>query len=242
MVGIALNPLLWVHGDPLHQPTGAAPSAEQLLDFLRGPFATTSLDELRGRYEEISKTDRPLFAFPQHPRLFNGIVTPLHNAKAAYIIGHFLSCIALAGVICEMVAIFRFEIASIQCGGKTLDESRQKLLWGRSFEMLGQKERIGALDALGLLDHSTIKAMADVQGIRRKYMHLLTNEKDSEKVDAKRAYSLAVEVCAAVVGAKLQDGSFAIHFHPDLTRWLKERGLLKPREENSERGPGEGGA
>lgn len=207
------------------------------MDFLRGPFARTSLDELRGRYDEISKVDRQLFAIPQHPRLFNGIVTPLHNAKAAFIMGHFLSCIALAGVICEMVAIFRFEIASIQCGGKELDASRQKLLWGKSFEMLGQKDRIGALEALGLLDEATIKAMNDVQGLRRKYMHLLTDEKSSEEADGKRAYSLAVQACAAVVGAKLQDGSFAIHFHPDLIRWLQHKGLLKPNEVRTGRKP-----
>jgi hypothetical protein len=225
-VVIALNPLIWPAADPVIGPVAGEVTTENLLNFLHGPFAHTSLEELRARYGKISEFDGGLIAVPQHPRLFNGIVTPLHNAKAAYVIGHYLSCIALCGVICEMVAIFRFEIANMKCAGKPLDDDRQRLLWGRTFEMLGQKDRIGVLEVFGLLDQKVIQALNDVQGIRRRYMHLLRDDKGQESADALQAYSCAIQVCVAVIGAKVQPGSHSIEFHPNVNSWLMGQGLV----------------
>ncbi len=227
LVSCAFNPLAWPSvGAVLGDQSGTV-AAPALLEFLHGPFAKTSLDEVRNRYHDLAAVEKTLLAVPAHPRLFNGIVVPLHNAKAAYVIGHYLSCIALAGVICEMLALFRFEIASVHCAGKPLDAERQQLLWGKTFEMLGQRDRIGALEALGLVDRETVTALNDVQGIRRRYMHFLRDDRPSEEADARKAYSLAIDVCITVVGGKLEDGSFSLRFHPDLVRWLGAKGLLK---------------
>lgn len=225
MMRILLRPLWW-RETPL--PGEGGPSevtAEGLLDFLRGPLSTTTLAELKIRYDELAVLDHKVLAVPKLDLLVDRIVRPIHNSKAAYVLGHFPSCIAQAGLVAEMLAILKFSINDVVTRSGPLDEARQKLLWGRKFVDLGQKDRIGALLALGLISEDASGAFHELSGIRRAYMHFLDRKQNREQPDAKRAYELALDIFVSVIGPQVQPGSSAIHFNDDVFRWARKNGL-----------------
>lgn len=226
---IAFNPLKWTEhefGQLLIGGGGATP--EGLLNFLRGPFQSTTLDELKARYDQLAVYDNRLMAVPRHPRLLNGVLRPVHNAKSAFILGHYVSCISLAGVVAEMLAIFRFEIAGVTTASGPLDDLKQRLLWGRTFEQLGQQNRADALHALSLIDEPTWSLFKNLLGVRRKYMHLLEDDRTGEQQDAEKAYSISLSLCSAVIGGQTQGGSRGLRFQPDVMRWAATNNLITP--------------
>lgn len=218
---VALNALRWPTADEDMSKLGKdEPSAENLLDFVRGPFTRASLAECVARYRRASTVDGRLFALPTHDRLARGLLSPLHNAKAEFILGHYLSCIGLCGVVAEVLCVLRLDAAEVQCGGGPLDEAKQKELWGRSFGRLGQGQRIGALHALGLIDESTRSRLRAIASTRNKYMHIYGQEGGSEENDAFEVYGATCEVVVGILGLGLKASSLVLH--PDILRFLKK--------------------
>jgi hypothetical protein len=209
---ILLNPLLWIEGEPSHIARllgGRASTASNAIDFLRGPFARTSLAELQGRYREASKFDRSLPALPGHPAVWTSIVVPLHNAKVAYMLGHYLSCIALGATVAEVLAIFRFEIAPQKSKRGFTDDV---------FERLGQEERVEKLLELALIDSKCEELFSTVRGRRRRYMHFIRRDDRQIKGDARAVYRSAVQLTSIIFGLEIRDGRFG--FHEDVDRMM----------------------
>jgi hypothetical protein len=209
---IVLNPLLWIEGEPSHIARllgGRASTASDVIDFLRGPFARTSFAELQGRYREVSTFDRSLPALPGHPTVWTNIVVPLHNAKVAYMLGHYLSCIALGATVAEMLAIFRFEIAP---------QKSKRGLTDDAFEHLGQEERLEKLREAALIDPRCEGLFGEVLGRRRRYMHFIRRDDRQSKGDAKAVYRLAVQLTSIVFGVEIRDRRFG--FHEDVDRMM----------------------
>lgn len=189
-IPIALNPLRWLQAEAgMQQIIRQSPDCENLLRFLRAPFAQPDIDEFVQRYRNLSRHDAALFAAPVHERISRGILQPIHNAKAAFVLGHFGSCIGLCGVAVEMLAIFRFDIAEVRCGDQPLDVARQRDLWGSTFERLNQSVRSTALLALGLIDQPSLDLFKQVAGIRNKYLHFLSRDDGHEETDATQVYN-----------------------------------------------------
>jgi hypothetical protein len=219
MLPIALNALRWVAADELMSKLGqGAPSAENLLDFVGGPFTPAIVEDCVARYRRASTVDGPLFALPTHQRLARGLLNPLHNAKAEFILGHYLSCIGLCGVVAEVLCVLRLDAAETQCGGSPLDEAKQKELWGRSFAKLAQSQRIGALHALGLIDITTQSQLRAIAAKRNKYMHIYQQESGSEADDAFDVYSATCKVVVGILGLDLQNSKLVLH--SDILRFL----------------------
>lgn len=220
LLPIALNALRWLAADERMPSIGQGePSVENLLDFLRGPFARASVEDCVDRYRRASSVDRRLFALPTHERLARGLLNPLHNAKAEFVLGHYLSCVGLCGVVTEVVCVLRFDCAEFQCGGGPLDEVRQKELWGRPFGKLYQGQRVGALHALGLIDDATHTRLQVIATKRNRYMHIYAQAGGSEADDAFEVYAATCEVVASILGVDVRGTSLV--FHPDILRFLQ---------------------
>jgi hypothetical protein len=222
-IAVALNGLRWLQAeDGMRQLIGQGPDHENLLRFLHAPFSQPAMDDFVRRYRALTGHDATMFAAPVHERISRGIMQPLHNAKAAFVLGHFSSCIGLCGVTVEMLAIFRFEIAGVRCGDQPLDEARQRALWGSTFERLKQGVRTTALFALGLIDQSTLDLFTRVTGIRNKYMHFLSREAVHEEADAVQVYRATAELTARILGIGIAGSTLTLH--PDVVRFLEQAG------------------
>ena len=220
-IPIAINPLRWLEADEVMAKFGqGVPSAENLLDFVRGPFTRASLPECIDRYRRASAVDGQLFALPMPERLQRGLLNPLHNAKAEFILGHFLSCIGLCGVVAEVLCVLRFDAAEVQCGGGPLDAAKQKQLWGRPFSKLPHVQRISALHALGLIVSTTQSRLQAIASTRNKYMHIYGQEGGSEADDALDVYRSTCEVVGLILGLDVLEGRLVIH--PDILRFLQK--------------------
>jgi len=108
-----------------------------VIEFLCIPGTHSDLVSMVDRYRMIS-VEYPRFALPPaHDKILAKLVWPLRNAKGSYMLGNYLTTVAMCGFAAEMAAIFLFEISEISFAGKPLKDERQKRIFGSKFEKLG---------------------------------------------------------------------------------------------------------
>ena len=59
---------------------------------------------------------------PAEPTLLEKLVWPLRHAKGSYALGTHLGCIALCGMVGEMVAILLWDISKVALQGHTMTD------------------------------------------------------------------------------------------------------------------------
>jgi hypothetical protein len=147
------------------------------------------LDAARRRYGEITDERAEPFMVPSHDSIMRHVIRPLIEAKHCYVLGMPVACIAQAGLVGEMVALWRFRMLEPKIDGKAFDEELQKLLMGREFDKLGQEERVRVVRALDSPDEATIQAFGSLRSLRRQYLHfMIDTERDTDR-DARQAYA-----------------------------------------------------
>src|SRR5258707_5386787 len=82
------------------------------------------LGTLRERYEQVNGLDVQLFLFPHEKILVEKVLIPFHQAKVAFVLGHELGCIALCGMVAEMLATFRFQVSPHGTGPQAMTTAR----------------------------------------------------------------------------------------------------------------------
>lgn len=107
-----------------------------------------------------------------------------------------------------------------------MSEAEQKAIFGRTFEKLGQERRTNVLHTLKLIDDEAKEAFDSLRGIRRKYLHFLSQTHEQLTADARRAYGDALKVVALVLGQTAKDGTVALR--SDLMNYLTEKGIVTP--------------
>src|SRR5437870_2232145 len=75
---------------------------------------------LRARYKQVSDEEREPIIIPNHQSLMRHIVRPLKEAKQCYVLGMPVACIAQAGLVGEMVAIWRFRMLEAEREGQPM--------------------------------------------------------------------------------------------------------------------------
>jgi hypothetical protein len=204
----------------------ATPEADRLLDYLQAPEGDRSREAFVARYEEIAAVPDPLPIVPAEPTILEKLVWPLRQAKGSYALGNYLGCIALCGMVGEMVAILLWDISRVALQGHPMTEPEQRAMFGSTFEKLGQARRTEVLHALKLVDDASKAAFDDLRGIRSRYLHLLSQPHAQVAADARRAYENALKVVAVVLGQTFHDG--AVVLRPDLMAYLTEKGIVQP--------------
>ena len=162
---------------------------------------------------------------PAEPTILEKLVWPLRHAKGSYALGSYLSCIALCGMVGEMVALLLWEISKVNIQNKPLDEAGERALLGNTFEKLGQERRTQVLRAFDRIDAETKSAFDTLREIRRRYLHFLFQPHEQVATDARTAYEQALRVVAVVLGVAFEEGAVALR--PDLMEYLTDRGLVE---------------
>ena len=191
---------------------------------------TSPLEAARRRYSEITdESIEPLFV-PLHGGIMQHVIRPLKEAKQCYVLGMPVACIAQAGLVGEMVALWRFRMLEPKLDGRPLDDELQKLLIGREFDKLGQEERVRVLRALDTLDESMVQAFGQLRSIRRQYLHFMVDPQRDIDRDAREAIKHACSLVAKTLDATIHEGRIVLP--PKVMRFIKE--ILK---DNANPGP-----
>lgn len=178
------------------------------------------------RFKDIAAAPNLLPIVPAEPTIMEKLVSPLRHAKASYLLSNYLGCIALCGLVSEMVAILIWDISKVQFGGERITAKQQNDIFGSTFERLGQDKRVKVLSGLKLIDDGTKQAFDAIRKIRRQYLHFLSGAHTTIARDARQAYDGALIVVAMVLGArKFEKG--AVVLREDLINYLVEKGIAR---------------
>jgi hypothetical protein len=226
-----INPLAFLDVDGPPAPNlPAQPSPETVLGFICPPGTSSDVAALVQRYKEISSEPVVLAIVPAEQRILDKLVWPLRHAKASYMVGNYLAVIALAGMVAEMVALLRWEVAEISLNGRPMTGNDEKALFGTTFERLGQERRLQVLAAYGLIDAAAKGRFETIKETRRGYLHLWSQDHDSLPRDAIKSYHAAVALVATTIGQEFRDGKIVIN--QPLVKYLERQGVYHPREES----------
>ncbi len=167
--------------------------------------------------------------FPLAEPIFEKLVWPLRHAKNSYTLGNYVGCIALCGMVGEMVAMLLWDISKVTLQGQSMTTILQRVMFGRTFEKLGQDRRVAVLHGLKLVYDAAKSGFDSLRAIRSKYLHLFSQSHTQVAQDARRAYENALQVVAIVLGQTLADGGVVLR--PDLEAYLFDKGII-PRPES----------
>lgn len=221
-----LNVLRWLAAEEVAVPFNADTTLEWVCASLSG---RPLLQVLRYRYAHFKNADNELFFFPTtRSDVVQKVLIPLFQAKAAFVLGHELSCIAMCGMVGEMLTIVRFEMSR-----NTLTRAQQGRLLGGLFENIQQRRRVQLLELMGMLDTETANELNDLGGVRNTYLHNLSKPHDDMWRDAVRAYKLAVRLTAKILGFGLKNGQVTIS--PEFLDYLKQAEADSSRDAEADR-------
>ena len=218
-----VNPLAFPEVD-FGEVMKATPDVESILRFICAPGVPSDVATLLARYREIAKGE-PLSIVPDEQRVVDKLVAPLRHAKASYMVGNYLGTIALGGMVAEMLAILLWDLAGAELGGKPMTVKDEDALFGSAFEKLGQDRRVRVLDAYGQIS-VPVKADFDLlRSVRRKYLHLWSQDHDRLPADAIEVYRACLRLVAAVFGQSVVEGKIVLT--PQLMKYLERHGLVE---------------
>lgn len=221
-----INPLACIPLE-LPQPTDpSTPDAAQLLEYLFAPEADATAEAFVRRYREIAFVAAAFPIAPAVPTILKKLVWPLRHALGSYCLADYLGCVALCGMVGEMVAILLWEISPYPRGNPPLGEREQRQLLGRTFEQLGQDRRTDVLRGFRLIDDETKAAFDFLRTIRKRYLHFFSEPHDSLAADARSALEATRKVVAFVLGLTFKDG--AVGLRQDLMAYLDARTPPEP--------------
>ena len=218
-----INPLAFLELDDLPPAPDSPdiPNAKDILKFVCSPGVPADAASMASRYREIASEPVRLIAAPAERRILDKLVWPLRHAKASYMVGNYLGVIALAG----MVAILRWDIAEVSLNGQPMTSKTQKAMFGMTFERMGQERCIKVLETYGLIDLEAKEWFDTIKEIRRRYLHLWSQDHDSLPGDAVKSYHAAVALVATIIGQDFSDGKIVIS--QELVKYLEREGVYK---------------
>ena len=201
------------------------PNDRDVLESVCSPGVPADAASIVSRYREIASESVPLIVAPAERQILDKLVWPLRNARAAYVVGNYLAVIALAGMVAEMVAILRWNIAEVSINGQPMTSEIQKAMFGRTFERLGQEQSIKVLKACGLIDGAAKERFETIKTIRKNYLHLWSQNHHSLPDDAVKSYRAAEALVVTIIGQDFSNGKIVIS--QELVKYLEREGVYK---------------
>lgn len=226
-----INPLQFLEVDePWTRNLNKLPSSKAVLRFMCTPGINNDIQSLIERYRQISQEKVRLFAAPYEERILQKLVWPLRHAKSCHMVGNYLGTISLSGLAAEMVAILFFDIFEPTIKNMAMTSQDEKALFGSAFEKLGQYRRVEVLHGLKIIDEDLKKDFDLIRLMRRKYLHLWSQDHATLPGDAVRAYNAAVSIVVNAIGQDIHDGKISLN--PALVKYLERSGVFVPDEED----------
>jgi hypothetical protein len=220
-IEVALNLLIFreAHGR-LSTTAQPNPGAEDILRFLCPPDEPDAT-RVVPRYREIAaRAVGKIAVLPAEREILRKMILPLRASIGSYMVGNYLGTISLCGAVCEMLAIFWYDLAGVRCAGAIMDEVAQRKLYGHSFEELGQSRRISIMRATGLIDDNIERLFRVTLNVRRDYIHYFSKEQTDIASDAREVFKATCDLMAVVFRCRFEDGKLILD--PTLTKYLKK--------------------
>jgi len=214
---------------------GQKPKEITLQDVMKNLCAENVVPEIENfkkSYEHITENINKLFIVPTEYRILNKLIYPLKSAIRSYVTGNYLSTIALCGMVAEMTIIFHYETLKIKINDRD-SESIIKKLYNRSFEKLGQDQRVKFLNALGFLDDSLVKEFDIIRECRREYLHFLSKDLDDVAPDAKKAFDATLEIVVKILGLRIGEPGKMV-LNQNVIDYLESKGLVEKSNEKND--------
>ncbi len=222
-----LNPLTFLEAEePGASADDAKPALDTFLRFLCPADEVVDTEKLLTRYKEISTGPVRLFFAPAEQRVLDKLVWPLRHAKASYMVGNYLATISLSGMVAEMVAMLLWEIGDSQINGRGMTKEDEKHLLGSEFEKLGQERRVSVLSVYGIIGDETRCNFDTIRQIRRRYLHLWSQDHEKLAGDGVKCFHAAVSLVVAAIGQDVEGGR--LRLNPRMVRYLERKGLYGP--------------
>lgn len=197
---VVINPLAFPEVE-----RDAEPTAEDVIRYFIEDVDPAPANLAR-RYRTLIDKSASVSVIPSLKIIVQKMLMPLHGAVANYMLGNYHGTIALCGLVCEMLAIFLYDIHRIQISGQAPNEKTQAKMFGRSFEKLGQERRIDVLSAFGVLKEEYVTKFDAVRDIRRKHLHFLSQDVSDLPVDAKQCFQHTHDLLRVVFRSEFQNG------------------------------------
>jgi len=147
-------------------------------------------------------------------------------------LGSFVASIALSGMVAEMLAMLLWELAQVHVNGQPITADEEKALFGSTFERLNQERRVSVLKAYGEIAEPVQAAFTEIRTLRRKYLHLWTQDHGQLAKDAAAAYHAAITLTIAVLGQDVHEGR--IRLRDKMLEYLDRHGRLQPLPESEQ--------
>jgi len=182
--------------------------------------------KILNRYCEITTEETHLGITPGYKDIIEKIINPLRLAKRHYCLGEYISCIAISGLIGEMLTILVWKITEFKLHGTQITTAQEETLFGKKFEgYMGQERRINILQELKAIDEALHGKLYEVCKIRNKYLHSWERSFIQEKGDAKKVVKHAFQIFKMVININIvvEKGDQKISINPKLLKFFKEQ-------------------
>jgi hypothetical protein len=120
-------------------------------------------------------------------------------------------------------------VAEASLNGRAMTNDDEAALFGSSFEKLGQERRVRVLASYGIVSPKLVEMFNTIRLIRRKYLHLWSQDHDRLAEDAVACFQAGIGLVVAVIGQDFEDG--AIVLNPKLVKYLERQGVYEPPSE-----------
>lgn len=157
---------------------------------------------LRLLCERAKEVDFPylLNFVPDLEIVIKRLLPPVRAAKVNYILGHFISSIAMSALSCEMATSFHFEVACECFSIDGFNDALRKFMTRVEFDTVRQSERLETLRLLPFESKSFIENAEKVKVRRDAYLHVLKLNESRAKEDALNTYKYALQALDSFIG------------------------------------------
>ena len=199
------------------------------LEWFFGFSLSALTKEILNRYVEITTKDNHSFITPHTKEISERLVKPLKSAKKNYCLGDYSATIALCGVVGEMLAILLWKINEVRVKGKIITKKQEKGLFGRSFEELGQEQRLRILKTMSFITPDQHQKFGVIRASRKPYLHLweVNPKYKNEKNTALDVYKKVSYLFKKIMGISLDNASTIKVDNPQLQNYLIKNKLKK---------------
>ena len=190
--------------------------------FFERPVSTLN-DDILNRYVEITTQETHVNFTPSYQNIIERVISPLVSAKRQYCLGEYLACIALTGIIGEMLALLIWRMSSFSIKGVKITKLDEEKLFGQNFDMLRQERRENILITIKAIDNKLYEKFKEIRCIRNNYMHSWDYDTRQQKGDAKKSILSAFILYKAIADMSLvvKEGNQTISINPKLLDFLK---------------------
>jgi hypothetical protein len=203
-----------LHDDPLN--------ADEVLAFMGTPGTPHDVQTIWKRYLDLSPEPVPLHMAPHEASILRNLIWPLRQAKASYVVGNYLGCIALCGLVAEKMTLLRYKLYPPRLNDAPFTEADECRI---TFENLKQSRRIAILEGFGAATLDLTANLRKVADLRNKRLHQWSSiEESAMPGEAREAFVACVAVVVRGLGLKLADGRLSMD--PALFGYLQRSGAI----------------